>query len=97
MSSQYYLNMQNLPQKKFTDMQASLATASFSIMDRSLPMQQIVSTSMPSDSEMERNSQSEDPEIVGWDGPDDPENPLNWPESRKRINLILSSILTVIS
>lgn len=78
-------------------MQTSLATASFSIMDRSLPLQQIVSTTMPSDSEMERNSQIEDPQIVGWDGPDDPENPLNWPESRKRINLILLSVLTVIS
>ena len=24
-----------------------------------------------------------DPDIVDWDGPDDPENPLNWPASRK--------------
>lgn len=24
-----------------------------------------------------------DPDIVDWDGPDDPENPLNWPAGRK--------------
>ena len=24
-----------------------------------------------------------DPNIVDWDGPDDPENPLNWPEKKK--------------
>jgi multidrug resistance protein len=24
-----------------------------------------------------------DPDIVDWDGPDDPENPMNWPKSRK--------------
>lgn len=24
-----------------------------------------------------------DPDIVDWDGPDDPQNPLNWPEGRK--------------
>jgi hypothetical protein len=24
-----------------------------------------------------------DPHVVGWDGPDDPENPQNWPDSKK--------------
>ncbi|KAF6839217.1 polyamine transporter 3 [Colletotrichum plurivorum] len=31
----------------------------------------------------------EDFEVVDWDGPDDPENPMNWPESRKWVNLAL--------
>jgi hypothetical protein len=24
-----------------------------------------------------------DPDIVDWDGPDDPHNPMNWPMSKK--------------
>ncbi|KAF9872388.1 polyamine transporter 3 [Colletotrichum karsti] len=39
----------------------------------------------------------EEPDVVDWDGPDDPENPMNWPESRKWVNLALMSILTIIS
>ncbi|KAF6815013.1 polyamine transporter 3 [Colletotrichum musicola] len=31
----------------------------------------------------------EDFEVVDWEGPDDPENPMNWPESRKWVNLAL--------
>lgn len=65
--------------------------------DRSISLRQVVTATMPSGPEMERNSHIEDPDIVDWDGPDDPENPLNWPESRKRTNLILLSVLTVIS
>ncbi|KAK9367075.1 major facilitator superfamily domain-containing protein [Lipomyces kononenkoae] len=34
---------------------------------------------------------SKNPDVVGWDGPDDPENPFNWPTSKKwRITLIVS-------
>ena len=66
-------------------------------MDRALPLQQIVSATMPSEPVSERDENHEDPNIVDWDGPNDPENPLNWPESRKTINLLLLSVLTIIS
>ncbi|KAM0277100.1 hypothetical protein ACHAO9_012642, partial [Fusarium lateritium] len=38
-----------------------------------------------------------DPNIVGWDGLNDPENPMNWPTSQKCINIGLMSLLTIIS
>ncbi|KAL0929776.1 polyamine transporter 3 [Colletotrichum truncatum] len=38
-----------------------------------------------------------DPTLIDWDGPNDPENPQNWPKSRKFVNLALMSILTIIS
>ncbi|UPL00978.1 hypothetical protein LCI18_011912 [Fusarium solani-melongenae] len=38
-----------------------------------------------------------DPNIVTWDGPNDPENPINWSKSRKCINIGLMSLLTIIS
>ncbi|KXH60647.1 polyamine transporter 3 [Colletotrichum nymphaeae SA-01] len=42
-------------------------------------------------------SEEDDRNIVTWDGPDDPQNPMNWPDSRKWINLALMSLLTIIS
>ncbi|KAK1573273.1 major facilitator superfamily transporter [Colletotrichum navitas] len=35
-----------------------------------------------------------DPNIVDWDGPDDPENPLNWSPLKKWGNITLLSIIT---
>lgn len=39
----------------------------------------------------------QDPNIVSWDGPDDPENPKNWPDSKKWFNIAVLSILTIIT
>jgi len=33
--------------------------------------------------EEEPSQELRDPDVVDWDGPNDPENPLNWPEGRK--------------
>lgn len=33
-----------------------------------------------------------DPNIVDWDGPDDPANPRNWSMSRKMLNISLVSV-----
>lgn len=41
--------------------------------------------------------QSHDPNIVGWNGPDDPENPMNW-TSRKKVTAIgIVSLITILS
>lgn len=37
-----------------------------------------------------------DPNIVEWDGPDDPQNPLNWPNGRKWANILTFSTITMI-
>ncbi|EAA31306.1 MFS general substrate transporter [Neurospora crassa] len=39
----------------------------------------------------------QDPNIVDWDGPDDPENPMNWPDKKKWLNVAVLSILTIIT
>ncbi|KIW16594.1 hypothetical protein PV08_03782 [Exophiala spinifera] len=41
--------------------------------------------------------ESDDPNVVNWDGPDDPENPLNWPGSKKWINIALISSITFLT
>ena len=39
----------------------------------------------------------EDENIVDWEGPDDPENPLNWPRGKKWANIVTISIITLIT
>jgi len=38
-----------------------------------------------------------DPNVVNWDGPDDPENPLNWAPRRKWTNIFLLAIITTLT
>ncbi|OJJ50296.1 hypothetical protein ASPZODRAFT_128914 [Penicilliopsis zonata CBS 506.65] len=37
------------------------------------------------------------PQIVGWDGPDDPENPFNWSRAKKGRQLVVMSINTFLT
>lgn len=39
----------------------------------------------------------EDPDVVFWDGPDDPENPMNWSGKLKLINVSLVSTWTFLT
>ncbi|GKT87573.1 major facilitator superfamily protein [Colletotrichum tofieldiae] len=39
----------------------------------------------------------QDPNIVDWDGPDDPENPQNWPMKMKWLNVATISMLTFVT
>ena len=45
----------------------------------------------------EKEPSSTDPNIVDFDGPNDPENPLNWPASRKNMNITLIALITFLS
>ncbi|KAM0328629.1 hypothetical protein ACHAQA_005041 [Verticillium albo-atrum] len=38
-----------------------------------------------------------DPNAVDWDGPDDPQNPMNWPDRQKWLNIGLISLLTFVT
>lgn len=40
---------------------------------------------------------SEDENVVWWDGPDDPENPYNWPSWRKVMTCVLISAMTFVT
>ncbi|EHK98277.1 putative Uncharacterized transporter C36.03c [Glarea lozoyensis 74030] len=35
-----------------------------------------------------------DPNLIEWDGPDDPENPMNWPARKKWINTVTMGMMT---
>lgn len=38
-----------------------------------------------------------DPDVVDWDGPDDPANPQNWPDSKKWANVCVLAAITFFS
>lgn len=39
----------------------------------------------------------QDQNVVDWDGPDDPENPLNWSRGKKWANIVTISSITLIT
>jgi hypothetical protein len=41
--------------------------------------------------------EQDDPNIIFWDGPQDPENPLNWPNSRKWAAISMVSAITFLT
>ena len=43
------------------------------------------------------HEEENDPNLVFWDGPDDPENPMNWKESVKWANVAAVSAITFIT
>lgn len=45
----------------------------------------------------EVNSTPADPNIVDWDGPDDPENPMNWKTGKKGLMVGILSLLTLVT
>jgi hypothetical protein len=52
-----------------------------------------------SDSEKkgDETSNEKDPNIVSWDGPNDPLNPMNWPMKKKWLNIAVLSVMTLIT
>ncbi|KAK2612517.1 MFS transporter fsa7 [Conoideocrella luteorostrata] len=38
-----------------------------------------------------------DPDVVDWDSPDDPANPLNWTSAKKNLHVILVSLFTLVA
>jgi hypothetical protein len=45
----------------------------------------------------EEVKEERDPNIVSWDGPDDPTNPMNWTMRKKWSNIAVLSVLTIIT
>lgn len=33
-----------------------------------------------------------DPQVVDWEGPDDPANPINWSDAKSNLHVILISL-----
>ncbi|TGZ76252.1 MFS general substrate transporter [Ascodesmis nigricans] len=44
-----------------------------------------------------RRPGQKDPNAVYWDGPDDPENPMNWPQWKKNVAIGIASSITFVT
>lgn len=44
----------------------------------------------------EEAEEPRDPNLVDWDGPEDPANPYNWPAKKKWANIAILSLLTLL-
>ena len=44
-----------------------------------------------------RDAVSRDPNIVNFEGPDDPENPMNWSARKKTTQIIIVTTMTLLS
>ncbi|KAF2176420.1 MFS general substrate transporter [Zopfia rhizophila CBS 207.26] len=53
--------------------------------------------SLSSEEHGEEQSEESDPNIVWWDGPNDPQNPMNWPFIKKWGTVILVSAITFLT
>jgi DHA1 family multidrug resistance protein-like MFS transporter len=40
---------------------------------------------------------SDDPNAVDWDGPDDPNKPLNWTPKKKWLNILVIAIMSLLT
>lgn len=49
------------------------------------------------DQSEQHDSSTRDPNIVDWDGPDDPQNPLNWSFKKKGTLIASISIITFLT
>lgn len=51
----------------------------------------------PAGTSSEDNDVPVDPNIVDWNGPDDPENPLNWSKTKKNLHVVIVSLFTLVA
>lgn len=69
-------------------------------LDRDLEKGENTSTAAANDerkTQVEEQAVEQDPNIVWWDGDNDPENPMNWTAKKKWSNLALLSIMTLVT
>lgn len=47
--------------------------------------------------ETDASASNDDPNAIGWDGPDDPQNPMNWTEKKKWTTIGALSLMTLLT
>jgi len=65
--------------------------------DRTTEHEKAPSLKRQQTSKSARSQRERDPNMVSWNGPDDPENPKNWPNKRKWLAVLVVSSFTFIS
>lgn len=45
---------------------------------------------------LQKEEEEHDPNLITWDGPDDPDNPMNWPKKKKWIITVVLGLMTFV-
>lgn len=54
-------------------------------------------TAPSDDVETRRQSEKAAPDALDWDGPDDPDNPMNWPASKRYWQIFIVAMIQLVS
>ena len=73
---------------------ADVDTADPGALEANVPRTSSVSNN---NKEQEKSEEPVDPNIVDWDGPDDPTNPMNWPPWKVKAHIFLVSAITFVT
>jgi hypothetical protein len=65
-----------------------------SLTEKTVPLPDLESASGKPDLS---DNNLEDPNVVDWDGPDDPSNPLNWPSRMRWSHIVVVSLLALVT
>ncbi|KAH7142307.1 putative MFS multidrug transporter [Fusarium sp. MPI-SDFR-AT-0072] len=49
------------------------------------------------DIETQRQFEKDDPDALDWDGPEDPDNPINWPPRKRTAHIVLIALVQLVS
>lgn len=70
--------------------------ASSNSSDDGTPAERDLEKGEPETHTSEASSEPHDPNIVDWDSPEDPQNPMNWSAKKKWSNIAILSFLTLL-
>jgi multidrug resistance protein len=62
-----------------------------------IPLESSAARDLEANSEHQKPEDTKDPNIVSWDGPDDPEKPTNWPKTFRWVMITLVSSVTFVA
>ncbi|RMZ91598.1 hypothetical protein DV736_g1195, partial [Chaetothyriales sp. CBS 134916] len=67
------------------------------LVGKATPQDNVISVASSNGSKQATEAPTPDPNLVDWDGPNDPNDPLNWPRSRKWATLLPMSLFNFLS
>lgn len=88
-------NAQNLDSDRVDKLEARVDMLEAGLKGNDLEAN-ITRSSNTSNTNPEKGNEAVDSNIVDWDGPDDPKNPMNWPAWKVKAHIFLISAITFI-
>ena len=88
------IKLEDLPRP---ESQRTLTPSEGSFTDRPQTTDEEAACQVEAKNETDASAPNDDPNAIGWDGPDDPQNPMNWPEKKKWTTIGALSLMTLLT